>query len=330
MHIQRATLDEGHPEIAASLSSLAVLHYTLGEHEQALVCGRQALEMQRALLGAQHPDVAGSLHNLAVCCVAAGDTAQAWRLLQEGAALDDYLVEQVFAMRSDRQRLAYLEVLRGDLEAFLSLVQQHFFSTPVESPRPAHLRTDGGFLPRPGLRPALRTGPASRAVANQGPLCPPLLLGRLYRETIPGRGIAAEYIHIQLDPKESLSSGQKQTKQVEYEERREITRGEAGMESTNTAVEIYQLRVWIRKISPQIWRRLLVRSDCTIAEVHEILQMAFGWSDERLHQFFIRGKPYGIGRIGGMIFDDNPRQVRLRDFHFRLKETWVYEYDLTD
>lgn len=46
------------------------------------------------------------------------------------------------------------------------------------------------------------------------------------------------------------------------------------MESTNTAVEIYQLRVWIRKISPQIWRRLLVRSDCTIAELHTILQEA--------------------------------------------------------
>ncbi|MDQ2904420.1 MAG: plasmid pRiA4b ORF-3 family protein [Chloroflexota bacterium] len=102
------------------------------------------------------------------------------------------------------------------------------------------------------------------------------------------------------------------------------------MESTNTAVEVYQLRVWIRRISPQIWRRLLVRSDSTIAELHEILQVAFSWSDEHLHQFLIRGKPYGIGRIGGILFDDNPRQVRLRDFHFRLKETWLYEYDLTD
>lgn len=101
-------------------------------------------------------------------------------------------------------------------------------------------------------------------------------------------------------------------------------------EPTETGVEVYQLRIWIRKISPQIWRRLLVRSDSTIAELHETLQVAFDWSDEHLHQFLIRGKPYGIGRIGGIIFDDNPRQVQLRDFHFRLKETWLYEYDLTD
>jgi Plasmid pRiA4b ORF-3-like protein len=102
------------------------------------------------------------------------------------------------------------------------------------------------------------------------------------------------------------------------------------MESTNKAVEVYQLRIWIRKISPQIWRRLLVRSDSTVAELHDTLQIVFGWTDDHLHQFLIRGKPYGIEKIGGMIFDDNPRQVQLRDFHFRCKETWVYEYDLTD
>ncbi len=68
-----------------------------------------------------------------------------------------------------------------------------------------------------------------------------------------------------------------------------------------------------------------MRSDSTIAELHEILQIAFGWADDHLHQFLIRGKPYGIGRVGGITFDDNPRQVQLRDFHFRWKETFVME-----
>ena len=102
------------------------------------------------------------------------------------------------------------------------------------------------------------------------------------------------------------------------------------MSSTDQAVQVYQLRIWIRKISPQIWRRVLVRSDSTIVQLHDTLQIVFGWSDEHLHQFLIRGKPYGIGRIGGISFDDNPHQVRLGDFHFRWKETWLYEYDLTD
>ena len=102
------------------------------------------------------------------------------------------------------------------------------------------------------------------------------------------------------------------------------------MSSTDQAVQVYQLRIWIRHISPQIWRRLLVRSDSTIAQLHDTLQMAFGWTDDHLRQFLIRGKPYGIARSGGMSFDDNPYQVPQLDFHFRSKETWVYEYDLTD
>jgi Plasmid pRiA4b ORF-3-like protein len=40
-----------------------------------------------------------------------------------------------------------------------------------------------------------------------------------------------------------------------------------------------------RRESPMIWRRLLVRSDSTIADQHYTLQTAFGWSDEHLHRF---------------------------------------------
>jgi hypothetical protein len=44
--------------------------------------------------------------------------------------------------------------------------------------------------------------------------------------------------------------------------------------------QIYQLRAVLRGISPLIWRRLLVRSDSTVAQLHEVLQIAFGWDDE--------------------------------------------------
>jgi hypothetical protein len=73
-----------------------------------------------------------------------------------------------------------------------------------------------------------------------------------------------------------------------------------------------------------------VRSDSTIADLHAILQISFGWTDDHLHQFLIRGKPYGLWKPGGISFDDNPRQVQLRHLHLRLKERFVYEYDLRD
>ena len=77
-----------------------------------------------------------------------------------------------------------------------------------------------------------------------------------------------------------------------------------GFDMTEPAkpVEVYQLRVWIREISPVIWRRLLVRSDSTIADLHYTLQIALDWSGYHLHQFIIRGKHYGIYQPGGIHF----------------------------
>jgi hypothetical protein len=54
-------------------------------------------------------------------------------------------------------------------------------------------------------------------------------------------------------------------------------------------VTAYQLHVWLRGISPMIWRRLLVRSDTTIAALHHLLQIALGWTDTHLHRFVIHG-----------------------------------------
>jgi hypothetical protein len=39
---------------------------------------------------------------------------------------------------------------------------------------------------------------------------------------------------------------------------------------------VYQFKVVLRQVSPMIWRRLLVRSDSTIADLHYTLQIAWG------------------------------------------------------
>lgn len=46
---------------------------------------------------------------------------------------------------------------------------------------------------------------------------------------------------------------------------------------------IYQLKVVLLGISPMSWRRLLVKSDSTIEDLHYILQIAMGWEDIHLH-----------------------------------------------
>jgi hypothetical protein len=36
-----------------------------------------------------------------------------------------------------------------------------------------------------------------------------------------------------------------------------------------------------------------------VAQLHEVLQIAFGWDDEHLNRFEIRGREYAVYRDGG-------------------------------
>jgi hypothetical protein len=95
-------------------------------------------------------------------------------------------------------------------------------------------------------------------------------------------------------------------------------------------VEVYQLRIWLKGISPMIWRRLLVKSNSTIADLHYTVQIAMGWDDDHLNQFIIQGKSYGVYHEGGVSFSDNAKHVYLSDFQFRPKEKFTYEYNFFD
>ncbi len=93
---------------------------------------------------------------------------------------------------------------------------------------------------------------------------------------------------------------------------------------------VYQFKVVLRGISPMIWRRLLLRSNQSIADLHYTIQIAMGWSDSHLHRFHIHGKDYGVAHEGGLTFSDDPKRVLLAQFGFRPRERFLYEYDFYD
>jgi hypothetical protein len=94
-------------------------------------------------------------------------------------------------------------------------------------------------------------------------------------------------------------------------------------------VEVYQFHFLLLEISPARWRRVLLRSDSTIFDLHYVLQIAFGWSDTHLHQFKLHAKTYGIYHPGGPSFDTDPKKVRLHELKLRLKERFEYQYDFS-
>ena len=73
-----------------------------------------------------------------------------------------------------------------------------------------------------------------------------------------------------------------------------------------------------------------MRSDSTVAQLHEVLQIAFGWDDEHLNRFEIRGREYAVYRDGGGTIGIDATAVRLCDLNLRTLERFVYEYDFGD
>ena len=92
------------------------------------------------------------------------------------------------------------------------------------------------------------------------------------------------------------------------------------MEPLLKSCSIYQLRIVLRDISPLVWRRVLVRDDTTLAQLHDIIQILFDWQDEHLHDFHIFGKDYGTSGA-------DTRAAMLSQFRLRKGERFRYVYD---
>jgi hypothetical protein len=54
-----------------------------------------------------------------------------------------------------------------------------------------------------------------------------------------------------------------------------------------------QLSARLRGVSPPVIRRLLITEQSSLAELHATLQVSFGWSDQHLNCFQIRGWQFG-------------------------------------
>ena len=57
-------------------------------------------------------------------------------------------------------------------------------------------------------------------------------------------------------------------------------------------VVVYRVRVDIDDADPPIWRRMDLRSDMTLDLLHQVLQVAFDWTDSHLHRFSLGGRAF--------------------------------------
>ena len=97
-----------------------------------------------------------------------------------------------------------------------------------------------------------------------------------------------------------------------------------------TSPLVYQLKVTLKGAKPPIWRRLLVTDDITLRRLHNMLQVACGWSNSHLHAFKVGRVSYG--RTDPEWPDDMRSDVRKRLDSLGLaeKDKLEYVYDFGD
>jgi hypothetical protein len=96
---------------------------------------------------------------------------------------------------------------------------------------------------------------------------------------------------------------------------------------------IYQFQVTLKGSDPPIWRRIQV-PDCTLGELHDVLQVVMGWEDSHLHQFIVRGEYYGPldpEDLDWGLERKDEEEIRLSEIaEMGRKVRFTYEYDFGD
>ena len=94
--------------------------------------------------------------------------------------------------------------------------------------------------------------------------------------------------------------------------------------------QIYQLKITLRGSTPPIWRRVMVPGKFSLYKLHQVIQMAMGWTNRHLHQFIIDGQYYGIPSSEDWETVIDESCYALSQIAPHAKRKFVYEYDFGD
>ena len=97
-----------------------------------------------------------------------------------------------------------------------------------------------------------------------------------------------------------------------------------------TESPVYQIKVTLLGVKPAVWRRLLVPSRLTLARLHEVLQIAMGWTDSHLHAFRVGDVTYSAPDLDGDLDFEPEQKARVGQVLPGEKAKLLYEYDFGD
>jgi hypothetical protein len=98
--------------------------------------------------------------------------------------------------------------------------------------------------------------------------------------------------------------------------------------------EIFQIKIFLKRSKPKIWRRILVPSDMKLFDLHKVLQTTMGWTNSHLHQFIKDGVYYTEKMADDDFWDDamsvDYKKMKVSSLLDYVKDKMMYEYDFGD
>ncbi len=92
---------------------------------------------------------------------------------------------------------------------------------------------------------------------------------------------------------------------------------------------IYQIKISLAHIKPQIWRRLLVVEHTCLGDLHILIQVIMGWDNDHLHEFEINKCRYGSADPDYLSDAEDEDEFTLNDVA-KSGDKLIYEYDFGD
>lgn len=93
--------------------------------------------------------------------------------------------------------------------------------------------------------------------------------------------------------------------------------------------DAFELRVSLRHVVPEVWRRVRVPIELSLGALHDALQLCFGWNNSHLHEFAVGEVRFGLPDEDGEDLCVDERGAPLAAVA-RPGTSMVYRYDFGD
>jgi len=103
------------------------------------------------------------------------------------------------------------------------------------------------------------------------------------------------------------------------------------MNESKKAKLVLQIKISLKGIKPQIWRRVLVPTDFSLHQLHLVIQAAMGWENYHLYNFEINGQEFGLPDEEDLFEMIDSRNVKLDSLFLKgIVSNISYIYDFGD